>query len=199
MNSATARTGMTGQRISRWLLLPPVILGWLTLSAMRIDRPYLFIDGVNLAFHEAGHVFLRPFGSTLHLLGGTLFQILVPGLLAGYFLVRQQKPFSAAICAWWIGESLTNVAVYMADAREMKLPLVGGGEHDWTQLFYRFGLLGQESVERISGATQFLGVVTMLAALLWMVYFVLPAESKRAISERITDRFPGARILFEES
>ncbi len=30
-----------------------------------------FLDLVNRAFHEAGHVFLTPFGETIHFLGGS--------------------------------------------------------------------------------------------------------------------------------
>jgi len=58
----------------------------------------------------------------------------------------------------------------MADARDMQLELVGGGEHDWTQLFYQFGLLGQESVAKVSTATHHLGVIVMVAATVWVVF-----------------------------
>ncbi len=193
--STQTRAGSDG--ISWWHLAPLAALAWWTLSAAASDRPYLFIDGVNLAFHEAGHLFFAPFGSTLHILGGTLLQLLVPALLVGYFLVKQRAPFSAAVCAWWLGEGLTNVAVYMADAREMKLELVGGGEHDWTQLFYQFGLLGEESVARVSGLTHGLGVMVMMAALTWCAYFVLPAGKKEAIGAELTGRFPALQFLFE--
>ena len=192
------QTRAAGDGISWWHLAPLAALAWWTLSAAGSDRAYLFIDGVNLAFHEAGHLFFAPFGSTLHILGGTLLQLLVPALLAGYFLVKQRAPFSAAVCAWWLGEGLTNVAVYMADAREMKLELVGGGEHDWTQLFYQFGLLGEESVARVSGLTHGLGVMVMRAALTWCAFFVLPAGKKEAIGAELTGRFPSLQFLFED-
>jgi hypothetical protein len=178
--------------------VPVALLGWWTISASGSARPYLFIDGVNLAFHEAGHLAFAPFGTTLGILGGTFGQLLVPGLLAAYFLLKQRSPFSAAICVWWVGESLTNVAVYMADARELKLDLVGGGEHDWNRLFYQFGLLGQDSVERVSGLTHLLGVVLMLAGLAWVLYFALPADKKESIAARLTDRLPAAHLLFED-
>ena len=38
----------------------------------------------------------------------------------------------------------------MADARELQLELVGGGEHDWNELFYRFRLLSEESVATVA-------------------------------------------------
>ena len=110
------------------------------------------LDLVNLVFHEAGHVILRPLGSTLHLLGGTVFQIAVPAVLVAYFLTRRRDPFAAGACVWWLGESLANVARYMADARDLELPLIGG-EHDWNELFWRFGVLDESSVAAISSVS----------------------------------------------
>lgn len=194
--SSSARVSRAG--VSWPHLVPVVLLGWWTVSASSSARPYLFIDGVNLAFHEAGHLVFAPFGFTLGILGGTLGQLLVPGLLAAYFLVQQRNPFPAAVCLWWVGESLTNVAVYMADARVLKLDLVGGGEHDWNRLFYQFGLLGEDSVARVSGLTHLLGVVVMLAGLVWILYFALPVDKKEAIARRLTDRLPATRLLFDD-
>jgi hypothetical protein len=54
----------------------------------------------------------------------------------------------------------------MADARELKLPLVGGGENDWNFIFYQWGLLSEDSVRRVSGATQGAGMLFMSAACL---------------------------------
>jgi hypothetical protein len=139
--------------------------------------PWCFLDYVNLAFHEAGHIFFAPLGSTLHILGGTLGQLLVPGGLIAWFLLRDGRSLGSAFCAWWLGESLVNVARYMADARDLELPLVGGGDHDWNELFYRFGLLAEPAVTRTAGLTRGLGVLIMLAGLGWMVRLGLRARS----------------------
>src|SRR5258706_503484 len=97
-----------------------------------------FLDLVNLAFHEAGHLFLSPFGSTVHYLGGTLGQLAVPTALALYFLLAQPaRPLGAAFCAWWAGGNLVNVSVYMADARDLALPLVCGADPERAEAFYR--------------------------------------------------------------
>jgi len=101
---------------------------------------YHFLDGVNLAFHEAGHVFFGLLGQTLGVLGGTLLQLAVPLACAGHFLV-QGRLFEACVGAFWFGESLMYTAVYMGDAMDRVLPLVGGGEHDWYWLLGRAGLL----------------------------------------------------------
>lgn len=181
-----------------WLLAPLVALvGWWTLKLGGATNPWCFLDFVNLAFHEAGHLFFRPFGSTLHYLGGTLGQLLVPALLCGYFLLKQRHAFSAALCAWWVGESLVNVSRYMGDARSLELPLVGGGDHDWNELFYRFGLLAEPSVARVATTTHRLGVVVMLAALAWCGYFLLPSHPREAVRARLQNRFPALAVLLE--
>ena len=158
-----------GDRTILLLRLPLVLLAaWWTVSLPAAALPHCFLDWVNLPFHEAGHLFLAPFGTTLHVLGGTLGQLAVPAILGGYFLRRRQR-FAAALCLFWIGENFVDISIYMADARAMALPLVGGGEHDWTQLFYQFGLLGEESVATVSSLTRALGVIVMAAGVLGSV------------------------------
>jgi len=154
------------------------------------------VDLVNLAFHEAGHLFLIPLGETMHFLGGTLGQLAVPAGLVFYFLRVARQPFAAAVCGWWIGENLVNIAVYMADARDLALPLVGGGHHDWNTLFYTFGLLGEESVRFTSAATHVAGVVIMIAALAWGASFLLSGSLRARFEAFIGERAPALRVMF---
>src|SRR5262249_31179713 len=137
-----------------------LLIGSLVLAARA--QPWIFFDWLNLAFHEAGHIFLLPFGETLHFLGGTLFQLAIPAAVVVHFL-RRESPARAAACLWWVGQNCLGISVYMADARELKLPLVGGGENDWNHLFYQWGLLGEDSVRRIAWLTHSAGVTLMLA------------------------------------
>lgn len=123
------------RRIFALALVPYV--AWLVLA-----YHYNFLDGVNLAFHEAGHLFFSPFGQFLYILGGTLGQLIVPGLCIFEFL-REDRPFEAAVCTVWLGESTLYMATYMADAQAQVLPLVGGHIHDWHWLLSRMGLLAQ--------------------------------------------------------
>ncbi len=173
------------------------LLGYWTIRFSVAAQPACPLDLVNLAFHEAGHMFLIPFGETAHFLGGTLGQLAVPAALSGYFLVRRRQPFAAAVCAWWAGENLVNISVYMADARTLSLDLVGGGEHDWNTLFYQFGLLSEESVTRVSGLTHGAGLVLMAAGLAWAVAALLPPPVHRRIDEAFGDRSPALRYLLE--
>ena len=191
------RCGCAGARASddggwRDLLLPepgeasPVGLGargvllallalW-TLAFLRhgLDARYLmgsFLHLVHLPFHEAGHVFLMPFGRFLSVLGGSLFQVAIPLLCGAVFLLKNRDPFAASVTLWWAGQSLMDLAPYVADARALRLPLLGGRTgaevegHDWEYLLGTLGLMNHDvTLGRLSFA---LGALTMLAALGW--------------------------------
>lgn len=104
---------------------------------------YHFLDGVNLLFHEAGHVFFGFLGGeTLHFLGGTLGQLFFPVACALHFLQRQQT-YEAWLMGIWLAESAMYTAEYLGDARDQLLPLVGGHVHDWGWLLGRWGLIEQ--------------------------------------------------------
>jgi hypothetical protein len=130
-----------------------------------------FMHLVNLPFHEAGHVLFSPFGRFLSVLGGSLLQLAIPLLCGGVFLLKNHDPFAAAVTAWWAGQSLLDLAPYIADARALRLPLLGGHTgaevegHDWEYLLGALGLMNQDvTLGRLAFA---LGALTMLAALGW--------------------------------
>jgi len=124
---------MLAKRLLVVALVPYV--GWLVFA-----YEYHFIDGVNLAFHEAGHLSLSFLGQTLHVLGGTIGQLFFPAACCGHFLRRGQS-VEAALCCIWFAESLMYTAYYLADAQAQALPLVGGHIHDWNWLLSHAGLL----------------------------------------------------------
>lgn len=119
-----------------------IILGLFTfyLQWLRKENYFSFLDYINLAFHEAGHLFLGFFGRFIMMLGGTIFQLLLPALCL-LQLRRKRSNIGWQLCVFWIGESLLNVSVYAGDAIKQELPLVGGGEHDWTYLLTELGLI----------------------------------------------------------
>ncbi len=94
-----------------------------------------FIDTVNLIIHESGHVLFGLFGSFMQILGGSLWQILLPALFVVYFL-RWREYFSASLVLFWVGQNFLNVSVYARDAIMMQLPLLGGDavQHDWNTI-----------------------------------------------------------------
>lgn len=124
----------------------------------------------NLIFHEAGHVILGIFGQFVSVLGGSLFQFALPLVLAGAFL-RQGDAFAAAVCTWWAGQNLLDVAPYIADARALQLVLLGGRTgaevegHDWEYLLTQMNLLHMDRT--IGLAAHRIGLVMMAGAIVW--------------------------------
>jgi hypothetical protein len=59
-----------------------------------------------------------------------------------------------------------NIARYMADARALELPLVGGGDHDWNTIFTRWNVLSYDT--EIAGVVRFIGWTGMTLAALWV-------------------------------
>jgi hypothetical protein len=127
-----------------------------------------FLHRANLAFHEFGHLFFMPFGETMTILGGSLFQVLLPVALAGYFAWWQQDNFAAAAASWWAGQNLVDLAPYIRDAEYRALPLVGGrGEesHDWGNLLEHWNAVAQ--CHALARGSFTLGLLLMVAALAW--------------------------------
>lgn len=126
------------------------------------------LDGVNLVFHEAGHPIFGLFGwEALAIFGGTLMQLLVPLLIGGTFWFRRDA-IGTSFAGVWCFENLLNIARYLADARSQLLPLVGGGEHDWSDLLGRWGLLAQDKA--IAHALRSLGWLGMVACWAWLTW-----------------------------
>jgi len=122
-----------------------------------------FLHLINLVFHEAGHVIFGFFGRFIAILGGSLNQVLIPAICTAVFVHRKQLG-SAAVTLFWTGESLVDVAVYVADGRAMALPLLADGvTHDWNFILGNLGLLS--SAESLGRLTFGLGALAMLAAL----------------------------------
>ncbi len=102
------------------------------------------MDNVNLVIHEAGHTLMMPFifGQFIYVLGGSLFQILIPSVFIGYFAFRKDF-FSSFILLFWLGQNFINVSIYAGDSIVMQLPLLGGDSstHDWHYLLTHAHLL----------------------------------------------------------
>ena len=123
------------------------------------------LDSANLAFHEAGHPLTGLFSARLAVYGGTLGQLAFP-VAAMVSFHRRRAALSFAFASLWLCENLFNIARYMADARTQSLPLVGGGEHDWTEIFSRWGLL--ESDGAVAGLLRLVAWGGILATAWWL-------------------------------
>ena len=145
-----------------------IVAGAYFLWAAAHPDHWRLIDGVNLVIHEAGHLFFRPLGEFMMIAGGSLFQVIVPSVFAGYFYFNR-KYFSCALVLFWVGESLLNVSVYAADSVQMQLPLLGGNDsiHDWNYMLDRLELLNQTA--KIAFAIRAAGTLIILAAIIWAI------------------------------
>ena len=98
------------------------------------------------------------------ILGGSLFQVIVPAAFVAYF-VRTRQRYAAAVTMSWVAVNLLNVARYIGDARAQELPLLGGEDsiHDWWYLLINWDLLPRDLT--IAHWVHFAGVVAFLTAI----------------------------------
>jgi hypothetical protein len=98
------------------------------------------LDHANLIFHEAGHPAANLISPSLQPYGGTICQLVFPLILICNFWQRGSV-HGFAVGLFWLFENFLNIARYVADARTMALPLVGGGDHDWNTILRHWNLL----------------------------------------------------------
>ena len=167
-------------RVSYARLALTVALMFYGIPLMRHPEAGCFVDGIDLAIHETGHIVFGAFGEVIAAAGGTLFQLIVPAVFTLYF-VRRKDLHAATIPLWWIGQNLWNISVYVRDARVQELPLVGGGEHDWAFLLGRFGVLAHD--QGIGRTIQALGSLVWLVAVATGILFALSGRTESPAAE----------------
>ena len=128
------------------------------------------LDFANLLFHEAGHPIYGMLHERLAVYGGTLGQLTFPTILAvSFWRKRQAVPFAAMTI--WFFENFLNIARYMADSRELVLPLVGGGEHDWNDIFFRWNVLSYDrEIAALTRAFGWIGIVAAGGFVAWRAF-----------------------------
>lgn len=166
----------SASRIGKWIAVAVMALWGAVLLFSGLETEAAgkgLLHLVNLPFHEAGHIFFRPFGQFVTSLGGTLGQLLIPLVCLGTLLVKTRDPFGAAVCLWWEGENFMDIAPYINDARAGEMPLLGGntgssspyGFHDWEYLLTETGLLRYD--HHIALLAHALGAILMALAVAW--------------------------------
>jgi hypothetical protein len=145
---------------------------WYDMDVRKGEAGSGFLHLVLLPFHEAGHyAIFRWFGEFIMTLGGTLGQHLMPVVLGVALLVKRRDAFGAAIFAWLLGFSVIDMAVYMYDAFDPRLMLLGGktGQesdgHDWQNIFGDLGIIRR--ARGIGLAFSVAGMAIMVIALAW--------------------------------
>ena len=162
---------MTSADQGRWRLVLTAVLGIYGWLCLRTPGTYRWLDSLDLAIHETGHLVFAVFGQTLAVLGGTLLQLLLPAAFI-IALWRSGDRHGATVPLWWMGQNCWNISVYIKDARAQELPLVGGGEHDWTFLLEQWGWLDQD--QAIGGAVYLLGALLYAASVILGWRFAIP-------------------------
>ena len=176
--------------VTRWTRIALVaglaIWTWqFTRTPLSPDVMDSFLHLPNLVFHEAGHFIFAMFGQFMSVLGGSLLQFLIPVIAAVAFLRQDPpQPFGAAICAWWAGQNLTDLAPYIADSRSLQLVLLGGRTgaevegHDWEYILTALGLLHRD--QAIGRLAHGIGVVFMVASLAYAARTLRMGRSRQS-------------------
>ncbi|HLP77351.1 MAG TPA: hypothetical protein VK327_10570 [Candidatus Paceibacterota bacterium] len=148
------------------------------------ERGFIFlVDHANLLFHEAGHPIVGLFSTRLEPYGGTVGQLVFPVALAVSFW-RKGQALSFAGSVIWFFENWLNIARYMADARALELPLVGGGDHDWNTILTRWNLLSYDTA--IAGVVQVVGWLGMFSAVGFVVWRAFRDKDRAASQDEWT-------------
>jgi hypothetical protein len=173
----------------RWCLL--ALLSWWSLGFIThpVNGNYIaesFLHLVNLPFHEAGHILFAPFGTFVTAAGGSLLQLIVP-IVCAVSLFRREDQYGAAVCVWWAGQSLVDLAPYIADARALQLVLLGGRTgaevegHDWEAILMSLGWMQYDRT--LGAAAHWIGCLTMVSAIVAagaLVWAATPRSDTRA-------------------
>jgi hypothetical protein len=116
-----------------------------------------------LPIHEAGHLIFSLFGRTLHILGGSFWQVMF--MLIWFVIALRQRSQTAPIAAFFIGENMMDVSLYVRDAQYMALPLLGGDStgHDWKNLLVSWDALS--SAEAIADLLYYSGWIIAAGSL----------------------------------
>ena len=177
MTTTAADTAPPRTRVATPRVVLTLILALYGIPLMRHPEAGGFLDGIDLAIHETGHLVFAPFGEVIQFAGGTLFQLIVPTVFLVYFARRHDR-HAATVSLWWIAQNLWNISVYVRDARTQELPLVGGGEHDWAFLLGHFGVLAHD--QGIGRGFHAIGTLLWLVSVLGGLLFALTAPAPDA-------------------
>ncbi len=125
-------------------------------------------DTINLYIHETGHLLARPFGMFIHVLGGSLFQVLLP--LALLIVTWRQTAYQIPYSMFWVGESMVNVSAYIRDAPFKRLHLINPNLlHDWRWLLRNHF----DWAEPMADITWLIGVLVCSSAVVLGIIFTI--------------------------
>lgn len=126
-----------------------------------------------LPLHEGGHFLFMFFGRTLHVIGGSFWQITFP--ILWFAIALKQKSQVAPFPLFWAGENMMDVSLYIRDAQDMVIPLLGGRKsgHDWHYLLTKWDWI--DSCQEIADVVFFLGLIIAIAAIIFGIGWAVAA------------------------
>ena len=165
-----------------WIWRAPILL-YLVYAGFRLTlepRQGTIFSGITFGIHELGHVVFQFLGEFIGVAGGSLAQLLAPAA-AGLVLLRQRDYFGVAVAGAWLSFSLSELSIYIADARAQQLDLLGLTSdplHDWHYLLSKMGLLKFDG--SLAFATRGLGFAILVgSAALGVWLLVTMARGRR--------------------
>lgn len=159
-------------------------LGWFAvINGIRVP----IVADASYGFHEFGHLLTWFLPQLYRAMMGSLFQVLIPLGLAGYFLLFHRDLLGVASMLAWTSVSARETGAYVADAGIGAVRISPyHAAHDWT---FALGELGRISAaHELALVFQGAAIVFMLAAMgVCAIGAVIAlSESQRA---RRTDEF----------
>ncbi|MEX0844584.1 MAG: hypothetical protein WD022_04855 [Balneolaceae bacterium] len=153
-----------------WMALKwEISFAWMYPYPFFLSPFFFFIDNFLLIVHEAGHTFFGIFGSRfLTVLGGTLFEILLPFSIV-VFGWYKRKRFTAQLGLLLTGFAWIESSAYAADAFARRMPLIGNlpkSAHDFYNLFMMKGVM--DHYMSIAWTMYWIGIITLI------LFFIYP-------------------------
>jgi hypothetical protein len=145
-------------------LLLIAVWGWFAL--VQNDQTPIFVY-LNIAVHEGGHVLFRPFGELTMLIMGSGFEVLFPFAVGVVFLIRKRDLVSTAVSWGWSASALASAAIYIADADDGRLALLGASGPDTAGDWER--ILGEQFFDKLYLADSIAVKVRTAGYVLWFV------------------------------
>jgi hypothetical protein len=152
-------------------------LGWFgVIVGARIP----IVADASFGFHELGHLFTWFLPDVYRTMMGSLFQVIIPVGLAGYFLLFHRDLLGVAFMVAWTGLSAHEVSRYVADAPFETIKFAASHTvHDWAFA------LGPSGLDRLSAADELAWTLQAIAlACVFISMGVAAWGAVRAILER---------------
>ena len=152
-----------------WMALRwEISFSWIYPYPFFLSPFFFFIDNFLLIVHEAGHTIFGFLGGRfLTILGGTLFEIMLPFTIFAYGWYNYKR-VTAQIGLLLTGFAWIESSAYAADAMERRMPLIGNlpkSAHDFYNLFSMKGVLTEHMT--YAWGMYWIGIVTLIVFLIW--------------------------------